>query len=154
MKERREPPCPPLKLHSSAGLKWLVCVCEKNLFICHVPTLRQQVGPLFVPSFACQPATIPPHPPSIFVLILQSLFAPLCISFGFSWQNEGRTDAADADGPPKHESARGVPAAARFGNEFGPLDVAFPSLSRFPCVNIAALMILGAAIYHVNFWTS
>ena len=35
MKERREPPCPPLKLHSSAGLKWRVSVClrEESIYL-------------------------------------------------------------------------------------------------------------------------
>ena len=134
MRERREPPCLPASQVTLIGRLEMasecsVCLREESIYLpC---TYIASTSWSSLRSLICLPTHHYSAPPtlSIFVLILQSLFAPLCISFGFSWQNEGRTDAADADGPPKHESARGVPAAARFGNEFGPLDVAFPSLS-------------------------
>ena len=132
------------------------CVFARRiyLFAMYLHYVNKLVLSSFPHLLANQPLFRPTHPPSSF------LFSNHCLPLSASLlafhgrMRDGRTHAADADGPPKHESARGVPAAARFGNEFGPLDVAFPSLSRFPCVNIAALMILGAVIYHVNFWTS
>ena len=132
-----------------------VCVCKKNLFICRAPTLRQQVGPLFVPSFACQPTTTPPHPPSSYSPIIVCLSLHLFWLFMAEWGTDGRGRRG------RTPEARECPGRSIFQRqqqlvlEMNLAHLMSPShLPRIPCVNIPALMIKGATIYHVHFWTS